>query len=87
MAAELSDGVMPGVVSLPHGFGHGRPGIALAVAAACPDTSANDVTDERFLGALNGKAAERRAGAGGGCRSSGGKPPMTRQSIRRARFR
>jgi anaerobic selenocysteine-containing dehydrogenase len=52
--AELSDEVMPGVVSLPHGFGHGRPGIGTSVAAAHPGASANDVTDDRFLDALAG---------------------------------
>lgn len=57
VAAELSDEVMPGVVSLPHGFGHGRPGIRLAVAAAHPGASANDVIDELRLDALGGNAA------------------------------
>ncbi|HEX6913179.1 MAG TPA: molybdopterin oxidoreductase family protein, partial [Longimicrobium sp.] len=55
--AELSDEVMPGVVSLPHGFGHGRPGIAMTVAAAHPGASANDVTDELLVDALGGNAA------------------------------
>jgi anaerobic selenocysteine-containing dehydrogenase len=55
--AELSNEVMPGVVSLPHGFGHGRPGIGTTVAAAHPGASANDVTDDRFLDALTGNAA------------------------------
>jgi anaerobic selenocysteine-containing dehydrogenase len=55
--AELSDEVMPGVVSLPHGFGHARPRIGTTVAAAHPGASANDVTDERFLDALTGNAA------------------------------
>ncbi|WP_420128349.1 molybdopterin-dependent oxidoreductase [Longimicrobium sp.] len=55
--AALSDEVMPGVVSLPHGFGHGRAGIGTTVAAAHPGASANDVTDDRFLDALTGNAA------------------------------
>jgi anaerobic selenocysteine-containing dehydrogenase len=57
VAAELSDEVMPGVVSLPHGFGHARPGIRLGVAAEHPGASANDVTDELRLDALGGNAA------------------------------
>ena len=57
MPAEVSDEVMPGVVSLPHGFGHGRPGIGTSVAAAHPGASANDVTDDHFLDALTGNAA------------------------------
>ncbi|HEU4884116.1 MAG TPA: molybdopterin-dependent oxidoreductase [Longimicrobium sp.] len=55
--AELSDEVMPGVVSLPHGFGHGRAGIGTTVAALHPGASANDVTDDQFLDALTGNAA------------------------------
>jgi anaerobic selenocysteine-containing dehydrogenase len=31
-----SEDMMPGVVSLPHGFGHQRPGVRLGVAAASP---------------------------------------------------
>ncbi len=54
---EVSDSVMPGVVCLPHGFGHHRHGIRLAVAAAHGGTSANDVTDEQFVDALTGNAA------------------------------
>ena len=51
---EVSDEMMPGVVSLPHGWGHGRPGISLRVAAASPGTSVNDLTDEHFLDLLSG---------------------------------
>lgn len=54
---ELTDAMMPGVVSLPHGWGHARPGVRLAVAAAHPGASANDVTDEHFVDALTGTAA------------------------------
>ena len=31
--AEVTDAIRPGVVSLPHGWGHGRPGTRMAVAA------------------------------------------------------
>ena len=55
--AQVSDEVMPGVVSLPHGFGHGRPGIGQTVAAAHPGASANDVTDDQRVDALGGNAA------------------------------
>ena len=51
---EVSDEIMPGVVSLPHGWGHARPGISLRVAAATPGTSVNDLTDETFLDHLSG---------------------------------
>jgi len=54
---ELTDAIMPGVVSLPHGWGHGRPGTRLGVAANHPGASINDVTDEHFVDALTGTAA------------------------------
>jgi anaerobic selenocysteine-containing dehydrogenase len=38
---ELSDRLMPGVVSLPHGWGHDLPGIRLGVAARRPGVNAN----------------------------------------------
>lgn len=52
-----SDEVMPGVVSLPHGFGHSRPGTKQSLAAQRPGVSANDLTDERLLDVLSGNAA------------------------------
>ena len=51
---EVSDEVMEGIVSLPHGWGHGRPGAALEVAAAHPGVSVNDVVDDSFIDALSG---------------------------------
>jgi anaerobic selenocysteine-containing dehydrogenase len=49
--------VMPGVVSLPHGWGHVRDGAALSVAAAHAGASLNDLTDEQSVDALSGNAA------------------------------
>ncbi|HEY9842806.1 MAG TPA: molybdopterin oxidoreductase family protein, partial [Candidatus Obscuribacterales bacterium] len=54
---ELSASMMPGVVSLPHGWGHHRPGLGLTVAAAHAGVSANDLTDELWLDQLSGTAA------------------------------
>jgi anaerobic selenocysteine-containing dehydrogenase len=48
--------MMRGVVSLPHGWGHGRPGVKMDIAAAQPGQSANDLTDERALDAVSGNA-------------------------------
>jgi len=48
--------MMPGVVSLPHGWGHGRPGIRMEIARSQPGASANDLTDERELDSLSGNA-------------------------------
>ncbi|AXA23803.1 molybdopterin oxidoreductase family protein [Pseudomonas putida] len=52
-----SEEVMPGVVSLPHGYGHGRQGVRLQIAHAQPGVSANDLTDELLRDALSGNAA------------------------------
>lgn len=52
-----SDEMMPGVVSLPHGWGHARPGVQMGIASSQPGASANDLTDERYLDALSGNAA------------------------------
>ncbi len=55
--AEVSAEIMPGVVSLPHGFGHGRAGVQLRVASAHAGASINDLTDELAIDALSGNAA------------------------------
>jgi anaerobic selenocysteine-containing dehydrogenase len=54
---ELTSEMMPGVVSLPHGWGHHRAGMQLRVATECPGVSINDVTDERFVDKLTGTIA------------------------------
>ena len=54
---EVTDAVRPGVVSLPHGWGHRRDGVRLRVAGEQPGASANDVTSERHLDTLSGNAA------------------------------
>lgn len=55
--AEVTDSVMPGTVSLPHGFGHGRAGVQLRVARERPGVSVNDLTDRRRFDPLSGNAA------------------------------
>ncbi len=45
VAVHPTDAMMPGVVSLPHGWGHGRKGVRLRVAASRPGVSMNDLTD------------------------------------------
>lgn len=54
---ELSDEVMQGVVSIPHGWGHNRPGMQLSVASQHAGASVNDLTDESFIDSLTGNAA------------------------------
>jgi anaerobic selenocysteine-containing dehydrogenase len=53
----VSSEVLPGVVSLPHGYGHSRAGASLGVAAAHAGASVNDLTDELSVDALSGNAA------------------------------
>ncbi len=53
---ELTDAMMPGVVSLPHGWGHDREGAALAVARERPGASLNDILDENARDPLSGNA-------------------------------
>lgn len=55
--AEVTDAMMPGVVSLPHGFGHDKPNTRLSVARAHAGVSVNDLTDETFVDELTGNAA------------------------------
>lgn len=57
VVVQSSDCVMPGVVSLPHGFGHGRKGIRLQTAVQHAGISCNDVTDAQYLDELSGNAA------------------------------
>lgn len=56
LPAEITDDVMPGVVCIPHGYGHGREGVKLAVAAERPGVSINDLTDPALLDPLSGNA-------------------------------
>jgi anaerobic selenocysteine-containing dehydrogenase len=54
--AEVTDAVRPGVVSLPHGFGHDRDGVRLSTARLAGGASSNDLTDRAVLDAPSGTA-------------------------------
>ncbi|MFK7830944.1 MAG: molybdopterin-dependent oxidoreductase [Congregibacter sp.] len=54
---QACDSVMRGVVSLPHGYGHNRPGTRMQTATAHAGVSCNDVTDANYLDELSGNAA------------------------------
>jgi anaerobic selenocysteine-containing dehydrogenase len=54
---EISDEIMPGVVSLPHGWGHDRPGVRLTVAREHAGASVNDVTDDQRIDAVSGASS------------------------------
>ncbi|GGX10641.1 molybdopterin oxidoreductase family protein [Streptomyces lomondensis] len=54
--AEVTDTVRRGVVSLPHGWGHDRPGTRLRHAATDPGVNVNQLLDGRLLDPLSGNA-------------------------------
>lgn len=57
---EITDAIKPGVVSMPHGWGHGKPGTRLAVANNSPGVNTNVLSPPTFIdepsgnGVLNG---------------------------------
>jgi anaerobic selenocysteine-containing dehydrogenase len=57
---EVTDAIKPGVVSMPHGWGHGKPGTRMAIANGSPGVNTNILSPPTFLdepsgnGALNG---------------------------------
>jgi anaerobic selenocysteine-containing dehydrogenase len=53
---EVTDAIMPGVVSLPHGWGHDAPGARLGVAEAHAGVNSNLLADEELVDTLSGNA-------------------------------
>ncbi len=53
---KVSDEVMPGVISLPHGWGHDLPGIQLQIATLRPGANLNALLDENLRDPLSGNA-------------------------------
>ena len=54
---EATDEMMPGVVSIPHGWGHGRAGTRQSVANQNAGSSINTLTSNKLLDGLSGNAA------------------------------
>jgi anaerobic selenocysteine-containing dehydrogenase len=54
--AEVTDAVRRGVVSLPHGWGHDRPGTRMSHAALDPGVNVNQLLDGSLLDPLSGTA-------------------------------
>ena len=54
LPATLTDEMMPGVVSVPHGWGHDQPGVQLGVAAQRPGANLNDLLDDALRDPLSG---------------------------------
>src|SRR5215204_809215 len=53
---EVTDAIMPGVVSIPHGWGHGADGARMGVASAHAGVNSNVLTDECQVEPLSGNA-------------------------------
>ncbi len=53
---EITDAMMPGVISLPHGWGHDQPGSRMNVAAKKPGANLNAVLDENRRDPLSGNS-------------------------------
>jgi anaerobic selenocysteine-containing dehydrogenase len=53
---EITDAIMPGVVSIPHGWGHDAPGARLSVAAEHAGVNSNRLADESMVEPLSGNA-------------------------------
>ncbi|WP_181768699.1 molybdopterin oxidoreductase family protein [Streptomyces albidus (ex Kaewkla and Franco 2022)] len=53
---EVTEAVRTGVVSLPHGWGHDRPGTRMRVAATDPGVNVNQLLDGTLLDPLSGTA-------------------------------
>ena len=53
---EVTDAVMPGVVSIPHGWGHDVDGVRLSVASEHAGTNSNVLADESLIDPLSGNA-------------------------------
>jgi anaerobic selenocysteine-containing dehydrogenase len=53
---QVTDEVMPGVVSLPHGWGHAAAGARLSVASQRPGVNVNELTDPTQIDPPSGNA-------------------------------
>jgi anaerobic selenocysteine-containing dehydrogenase len=57
LPVEVTDDIAPGVVSIPHGFGHDLPGVELSVARqSSAGVNSNLLTDDQKLDPLSGTA-------------------------------
>ena len=53
---EITDGIRPGVVSIPHGWGHGDPDVKLRVAQEHAGVNTNILTDELGVDPVSGNS-------------------------------
>jgi anaerobic selenocysteine-containing dehydrogenase len=53
---EITNKILQGVVSIPHGWGHHRKGTNLEIAQQHPGVSINDLTNPKNMDVLTGNA-------------------------------
>jgi anaerobic selenocysteine-containing dehydrogenase len=53
---EITDAVMRGVVSIPHGWGHDQDGVEMSVASEHAGSNSNLLADESRVDPLSGNA-------------------------------
>jgi anaerobic selenocysteine-containing dehydrogenase len=53
---EVTDAIMPGVVSIPHGWGHDAPGVRMGVASKHAGVNSNVLADETQVDPVSGNA-------------------------------
>ena len=53
----ISSDIMPGVISIPHGWGHQMEGVGLSIAKQHAGVNTNILTDDDFLDTVSGNAA------------------------------
>jgi anaerobic selenocysteine-containing dehydrogenase len=53
---QITEAIMPGVVSIPHGWGHSLPGTQLAIASAHAGVNTNILADDEQIDPLSGNA-------------------------------
>jgi anaerobic selenocysteine-containing dehydrogenase len=56
LPAEITHKIMPGVISIPHGWGHNKKGMRWKTAEQHAGVSVNDLTDEMVIDELSGNA-------------------------------
>ena len=53
---EVTEDIMPGVVSIPHGWGHDAPGVRMRVASEHAGVNSNVLADETQVDPVSGNA-------------------------------
>lgn len=57
LEVQSSDEMMPGVISVPHGWGHQRKGVVMSIASKQGGQSVNDLTDDEYYDQSTGNSA------------------------------